>query len=85
MTGLARATMSIVSNPVESSSSADATERLRSVAHEATAAEDREDWWAADDAWRRYRLISDSRREPDELLAEGVRLSRLAISLADQA
>jgi hypothetical protein len=34
--------------------------------------------------WRRYRLIKDASRDPDELLAEGVALSATAIELASQ-
>jgi negative regulator of sigma E activity len=37
---------------------------------------------AAGEAWRRYRLIRDAARNPDELLAEGIALSRSAIELA---
>jgi hypothetical protein len=36
----------------------------------------------AGEAWRRYRLIRDAARDPDELLAEGIALSRSAIELA---
>jgi len=36
----------------------------------------------AGEAWRRYRLIRDAARDPDELLAEGIALSRRAIELA---
>lgn len=58
------------------------TERLRVVAREALSAEERGDWDAVDAAWTRYRLIEDAGRDPDELLAEGIALSRFAISLA---
>jgi hypothetical protein len=34
--------------------------------------------------WRRYRLIDDATRNPDDLLAEGVALSERAIELASQ-
>jgi negative regulator of sigma E activity len=37
---------------------------------------------AAGEAWRRYRLIRDAARDPDELLAEGIALSRSAMELA---
>jgi negative regulator of sigma E activity len=37
---------------------------------------------AANEAWRRYRLIRDAGRDPDELLAEGIALSNMAIELA---
>jgi hypothetical protein len=36
----------------------------------------------AGEAWRRYRLIRDAARDPDDLLAEGIDLSRCAIELA---
>ncbi|MDP9133519.1 MAG: hypothetical protein M3N56_01680 [Actinomycetota bacterium] len=47
----------------------------------ARAAEARQDDWAAGDAWRRYRLIRDAARDPDELLAQGVALSQQAVEL----
>ncbi|MGI8592848.1 MAG: hypothetical protein ACR2ML_00480 [Solirubrobacteraceae bacterium] len=59
-----------------------AAERLGATAEEARAAEQSGDWRAANDAWRRYRLIADAQRDPDDLLADGIRLSRLAIELA---
>jgi hypothetical protein len=37
---------------------------------------------AASDAWRRYRLIRDAARDPDDLLAEGIALSEQALALA---
>jgi hypothetical protein len=37
---------------------------------------------AANEAWRRYRLISDTLRDLDELLAEGIALSQAGIELA---
>jgi hypothetical protein len=36
----------------------------------------------ADEEWRRYRLIRDGGRDPDELLAEGIALSVQAAELA---
>ncbi|HEV7937228.1 MAG TPA: hypothetical protein VGP18_04300 [Solirubrobacteraceae bacterium] len=36
----------------------------------------------AGEAWRRYRLIRDAARDPDDLLAEGIALSLSAIELA---
>jgi hypothetical protein len=36
---------------------------------------------AANEAWRRYGLIRDVRRDPQELLDEGVALSKVAIDL----
>jgi hypothetical protein len=40
---------------------------------------------AAGEIWRRYELVRDGGRDPDELLAEGVALSKTAIELAPQA
>ena len=57
-------------------------ERLDEAGRAAHAAEARHDEAAAGDAWRRYRLIRDAGRDPDELLAEGVALSDQAIRLA---
>jgi hypothetical protein len=57
-------------------------ERLGEAARVARHAEARGDDAAAVDAWRRYRLIRDAARDPDELLAEGVALSEQAIALA---
>lgn len=59
--------------------------RLRDLAAAATAASERGDGWAANELWREYELVRDGGRDPDELLAEGVRLSRMAIELAEQA
>lgn len=36
----------------------------------------------AGEEWRRYRLIKDAARNPDELLTEGVALSMQAAELA---
>lgn len=58
-------------------------QRLRQAAREARAAEARGDDAAANEAWRRYRLIRDVGRDPDELLAEGIALSNMAMELAD--
>jgi negative regulator of sigma E activity len=60
----------------------DATERLDEAAKAARTAEACSEDHAAGDAWRRYRLIRDAARDPDELLAEGVALSLSAIELA---
>jgi len=57
-------------------------QRLRQAARDAHAAEARGDDAAANEAWRRYRLISDAARDPDELLAEGIALSQMGIELA---
>ena len=59
-----------------------ASRRLDEAAAVARAAEAQRDDWAAADAWRRYRLIRDAARDPDELLAQGVVLSQQAIELA---
>lgn len=58
------------------------SQRLQEAARAAHAAEARGDDAAANEAWRRYRLISDAARDPDELLAEGIALSQLGIELA---
>lgn len=57
-------------------------ERLDGAARAARAAETRHDDGAAGEAWRRYRLIRDAARDPDQLLAEGIALSDQAIALA---
>lgn len=57
---------------------------LQRIAGEARAAESRRDGWAANELWRRYELVRDAGRDPDELLAEGIALSRIAIDLAGQ-
>jgi hypothetical protein len=56
--------------------------RLAAAAAEARRAEDAGDGWAANEAWRRHRLILDGGRDPQELLDEGVALSKMAIDLA---
>jgi hypothetical protein len=60
-------------------------ERAARAAAQATAAEARHDGPAANDAWRRYRLIRDGQRDPDELLAEGIALSVIALALSREA
>jgi hypothetical protein len=57
-------------------------QRLQQAARDAHAAEARGDDAAANEAWRRYRLITDATRDPDELLAEGIALSQMGIALA---
>ncbi len=59
--------------------------RAARAAAEAHAAEARGDEAAANEAWRRYRLIRDAQRDPDDLLAEGIELSAIAIALARDA
>jgi hypothetical protein len=57
-------------------------QRLQEAGYAARAAEARRDEAAAGEAWRRYRLIRDAARDPDELLAEGIALSEQAAQLA---
>lgn len=54
---------------------------MAEAASHAGAAELRGDGTAAAE-WRRYRLIRDAARDPDDLLAEGVALSVKALGLA---
>jgi negative regulator of sigma E activity len=56
--------------------------RLEEASQVAREAEARGEDAAAGEAWRRYRLIRDSARDPDELLAEGIALSISAMELA---
>jgi hypothetical protein len=56
--------------------------RLDDASRAARAAEARGEDATAGEEWRRYRLIRDAARDPDELLAEGIALSRSAIELA---
>jgi len=63
----------------------DAQRRLQEAGTSAKRAEDRGDDRTAAAEWRRYRLIKDATRDPDELLAEGVALSAMAIELASQS
>jgi type II secretory pathway component PulK len=55
---------------------------MAEVGARARAAEQRGDDALAGKEWRRYRLIKDAHRDPDELLAEGIALSMQAIELA---
>ena len=57
---------------------------LRRLAQAAREAGERGDGWRAGELWRRYELVRDAGRDPDELLAEGVALSRVAMDLAEQ-
>jgi negative regulator of sigma E activity len=59
-----------------------AVSRLDEVSRAARAAEASGEDAAAGEAWRRYRLIRDAARDPDELLAEGIALSLSAMELA---
>ncbi len=56
--------------------------RLDEASRMAHAAEASGEDAAAGEAWRRYRLIRDAARDPDELLAEGIALSLSAMELA---
>lgn len=60
-------------------------ERLAELAAQARDADGRGDGWAAGEAWSAYELVRDGGRDPDELLAEGIALSRVALALAAQA
>lgn len=62
----------------------DQQRRLRQAAAEARSAGARGDHGAANEAWRRYVLIEDTLRDPQELLDEGVALSKIAIDLWQQ-
>jgi hypothetical protein len=62
-------------------SPANQTRRLASAAREAKAAEARGDDASAAREWRRYRLIEDAGRDPEDLLAEGIALSVAAQGL----
>ena len=59
--------------------------RLKELATAANAASDRGDGHAANELWRKYELVRDAGRDPDELIADGLRLSRMAVELAAQA
>jgi hypothetical protein len=59
--------------------------RLAEASRAARAAEARGQDAVAGEAWRRYRLIRDAARDPDDLLAEGIALSRSAKELAASA
>ncbi len=59
----------------------DQRQRLCDAAADAHRAQDRGDHVAANDAWRRYVLIEDALRDPQDLLDEGVALSKVAIDL----
>jgi hypothetical protein len=61
---------------------ADFQRRLAEAAARASLAERRGDDAQANAEWRRYRLISDAGRNPDELLAAGIELCDRAIELA---
>jgi len=56
--------------------------RLAEAAQAARRAEAAGDERGVGEAWRRYRLIRDAGRDPDELLAQGIALSEQARTLA---
>lgn len=58
---------------------------LERLGREAREAEARRDGWRANELWRRFELVRDAGRDPDELLAEGIALSQVAIDLAAQS
>ena len=58
------------------------SDRLAMVSKRARDAEARGDDALAGEEWRRYRLVRDAGRDPDELLAEGIALSVQAAELA---
>jgi negative regulator of sigma E activity len=60
----------------------DSHERLNEASARAKAAEERGEDDVAGREWRRYRLIRDAARDPEELLAEGIALSAQALELA---
>lgn len=59
----------------------DQQHRLQQAAARAHRAQDHGDLAGANEAWRQYVLIEDALRDPQDLLDEGVALSRLAIDL----
>lgn len=63
----------------------DAQQRLKLAGDNAKRAEGQGDDRLAAAEWRRYRLIKDATRDPDDLLAEGLALSASAIELASQS
>jgi negative regulator of sigma E activity len=63
----------------------DHQQRLDRASTRAKEAEARGDDALAAEEWRRYRLIRDGMRDPDDLLAEGIALSAQAIELAAAA
>jgi len=63
----------------------DPLQRLREAALAAKQAEREGDDALAAAEWRRYRLIDDARRDPDDLLSKGIALSEMALNLSSQA
>lgn len=62
----------------------DQRQRQRDAAAEASAAQREGDHATANAAWRRHVLIEDAQRDPQDLLDEGIALSKLAIDLWHQ-
>lgn len=60
----------------------DTAQRLKEASTKAKQAEAEGNDALAAVEWRRYRLIEDAARDPEELLAEGIALSVQAIELA---
>lgn len=71
--------------PTASNAPAARAQRLAEAAADAQAAMSCGDGWALNEAWRRYRLIHDGGRDPQELLDEGMQLSRVALDLAHES
>ena len=59
----------------------DQQRRLRQASAQAHAAQSDGNHAAANEAWRRYILIEDAQRDQQDLLDEGVALSKVAIDL----
>ena len=64
-------------------SQVDQVDRLAKAASAAKAAEARGDDPVATQEWRRYRLIEDASRDPEDLLTEGIALSVSALTLVE--
>jgi hypothetical protein len=58
-------------------------DRLAEAAEAAKAAEGNGDDAGAIREWRRYRLIEDAGRDPEDLLAEGIALSVSALAFVE--
>jgi len=59
--------------------------RLAQLAADVRAAEARGDGWIAGELWRSYELVRNAGRDPDDLLAEGIALSVVALDLVGRA
>lgn len=60
----------------------DVQQRLDKASANAKRAEEQGNDGLATAEWRRFRLIKDSTRDPEELLTEGIALSAQALELA---